>query len=46
MGQLHRHSPHGLPGAVDRVPQRFLRPLHLSRRDEEEALGVDGPKVR
>jgi hypothetical protein len=36
----------GLPGVMDRVLQCFPCPLHPSGRDEEEALGVHGPKVR
>jgi hypothetical protein len=43
---IRRHLPRGLLGAMDRVPQRFLRPLHPSRHDEEEAPGVHGPKAR
>jgi hypothetical protein len=30
---------------VDQVPQRFVRPPHSSRRDEEEMPGVHGPKA-
>jgi hypothetical protein len=46
VGQLRCHSPCRLPSAVDRVLQRFPRPPHSSRRDEEETPGVHGPKVR
>jgi hypothetical protein len=46
VGQLHRHSPRGLPGVVDRVPQCLSRPLHSSRCDKEEAPGIHGPKAR
>jgi hypothetical protein len=46
VGQLHHHSPHGLSSTVGWIPRCFPSPLHPRRRDEEEAPGVYGSKVR
>jgi hypothetical protein len=46
VGQLHRHSPCGVPGVMGQVLQHLPRPLHSSRRDEEKVPRVHGPKPR